>query len=147
MTDPLAPPEPLGTLRPLRSERQRWERRGAAWGEIDLGYDGEGRVVRVGYRWFRRLLLAGGGIEEVTTAELWALGRDGAWRYAIRPGGDGFRAVPHGPLRRLLRAHLNVDIGPGGPERPSPPPARPDDGRVRSAGVVPFPTPYPRQDS
>ena len=110
--DPLALPELFGAIVPVRREHQRWERPDVAWGKIEIGYGAEDRIVRVAYRWHRRLATPDGTPRPVTTAELWARRPDGAWLYLVRPGEEGVRTVPHAPLRALLVRHLNVDIGP-----------------------------------
>ncbi len=110
--DPLALPEPFGAVVPVRQEHQRWERPGVASGEIEIGYAPDDRIVRVAYRWHRRLVAPDGTPRPVTTAELWARRPDGAWLYLVRPGEAGVRTVPHAPLWGLLVRHLNVDIGP-----------------------------------
>jgi hypothetical protein len=46
-------PEPLTGLRPVRRERQRWQRLGRAEGELEIGYDAGDRPVRVEYHWAR----------------------------------------------------------------------------------------------
>jgi hypothetical protein len=104
-------PEPIGGLRPARRERQRWQRLGRAEGELDLGYDAEGRLVRVEYHWLRHLSRANPDLDDVYTAELWARRADGDWLYLVRPGGDAFAPVRHADVRRLFAQHLNLDAG------------------------------------
>ena len=104
-------PEPITGRRPARRERQRWQRLGRAEGELDIGYDAEGRLVRVEYHWARYFSRANPGLEDVYTAEIWIRQPGGDWLYLVLPGADGFRAVPHAEVRRLLAAHLNLDAG------------------------------------
>ena len=104
-------PEPLGALRPVRTERQRWQRLGRAEGELVLGYDPTDRPVRVEYHWVRWLSRAHADMADVYTAELWARRPAGDWLYLLRPERTSFVPVPHARVRPLLAQHLNVDVG------------------------------------
>ena len=104
-------PEPLTGARPVRRERQRWQRLGRAEGELDIGYDRDGRPVRVEYHWARYLSAADPRLEDVYTAELWVRQADGDWLYLVRPGATGFARVAHDRLRPLLVRHLGLDPG------------------------------------
>ncbi len=104
-------PEPLGGLRPVRRERQRWQRLGKAEGELDVGYDAGGRPVRVEYHWARYFSRANPELSDVYTAELWVRRADGDWLYLVRPGAGAFATVWHADVRRLLALHLNLDAG------------------------------------
>lgn len=104
-------PEPLGAVRAVRTERQRWHRLGRAEGELIIGYDATDRPVRVEYHWVRWLSRAHPGMADVYTAELWARRAAGDWLYLLRPERAGFVAVPHSRVRTLLAQHLNVDVG------------------------------------
>ena len=104
-------PEPLGGVRPVRRERQRWQRLGKAEGELDVGYDAGGRPVRVEYHWARYFSRANPDVADVYTAELWARRPDGDWLYLVRPGAAAFATVRHADVRRLMALHLNLDAG------------------------------------
>ncbi|WP_027133631.1 hypothetical protein [Geminicoccus roseus] len=104
-------PEPLGTLRPARTETQRWQRLGMAEGELVLGWSAGQVLVRIEYHWIRWLSRADPGADDVYTAELWARRPAGDWAYLILPGGPRLRLVEHGRLRPLLARQLGVDIG------------------------------------
>lgn len=104
-------PEPITALRPVRSEHQHWQRLDRAAGELAIGYDARDRPVRIEYHWIRYFSRANPDLEDVYTAELWARQRNGSWLYLVQPGDHGFVAVPHDPLRSLLKEHLNIDIG------------------------------------
>lgn len=104
-------PEPITALRPVRFEHQHWQRLERAEGELDIGYDAQGRPVRIEYHWIRYFSRANPELDDVYTAELWARQKDGGWLYLVQPGHHGFVAVPHDPLRTLLKEHLNIDIG------------------------------------
>jgi hypothetical protein len=104
-------PEPIGVLRPTRTEQQRWQRLGRAEGELRVGYDAAGRPVRVEYHWIRWLSRAHPGIADVYTAELWARRPGGDWLYLLRPQRTSFVPVPHARVRALLAQQLNVDVG------------------------------------
>jgi hypothetical protein len=104
-------PEPLTGLRPVRRERQRWQRLGRAEGELDIGYDAEDRPVRVEYHWARYLSAANPALADVYTAELWVRQPDGDWLYLVRPGAQHFARVAHVRLRPLLVRHLGLDPG------------------------------------
>ena len=111
--DRLILPEPLGALRPSRTETQRWQRLGRAEGELVLGWDEENRPVRIEYHWIRRLSLADAAAEDVYTAELWARRTGGDWLYMVLPGEPRLHFVEHTRLRPLLAEQLGVDIGSG----------------------------------
>jgi hypothetical protein len=104
-------PEPLTGLRAVRFEHQRWQRLGRAEGELNVGYDEAGRPVRVEYHWVRYLSRANPALADVYTAELWVRQPDGDWLYLLRPAERGFVRVRHEAVRRLFRAHLNLDAG------------------------------------
>ncbi len=104
-------PEPLTATRPVRVERQLWQRLDRAEGELEIGYDTVGRPVRIEYHWKRYFSRANPSLDDVYTAELWVRDRDGGWLYLVQPGQSGFVPVPHAPLRALLQHHLNIDIG------------------------------------
>lgn len=104
-------PEPLTGLRPVRRERQRWQRLGRAEGELDIGYDAADRPVRVEYHWARYLSVANAELADVYTAELWVRQPDGDWLYLVRPGAKSFARVAHDRLRPLLVQHLGLDPG------------------------------------
>jgi hypothetical protein len=104
-------PEPLTGLRPVRRERQRWQRLGRAEGELDVGYDAADRPVRVEYHWARYLSLANPELADVYTAELWVRQPAGDWLYLIQPGGAGFLRVDHDRVRSLFARHLGLDAG------------------------------------
>jgi hypothetical protein len=104
-------PEPLTGLRPVRRERQRWQRLGRAEGELEVGYDAEDWPVRVEYHWARYLSGADPNLPDVYTAELWVRQPDGDWLYLVRPTGGGFRRVPHARVRELFARHLGLDAG------------------------------------
>lgn len=107
----LALPEPLGAIRPVRSESQRWHRLGRAEGELLVGYDAGDRTVRVEYHWVRWLSRANPALEDVYTAELWARQPLGGWHYLLRPERDSFVTLAHQDVREVLARHLNVDVG------------------------------------
>ena len=104
-------PEPLGAIRPVRRERQSWQRLGRAEGELEIGYDSAGLPVRVEYHWARYLSRADPRLADVYTAELWARRPAGDWLYLLRPGVGGFINVAHDRVRPLLARHLGVDPG------------------------------------
>ncbi len=104
-------PEPLGALRPVRSELQRWHRLGRAEGELSIGYDTADRPVRIEYHWIRWLSLADPALPDVYTAELWARRPQGDWLYIVRPGLDRFALVAHHELAPLLARHLGIELG------------------------------------
>jgi hypothetical protein len=104
-------PEPLGGLRPVRRERQRWQRLGRAEGELDVGYDAEGRPVRVEYHWVRYFSRANPDVADVYTAELWVRRAGGDWLYLVRPGAGAFTTARHADVRQLFAFHLNLDAG------------------------------------
>lgn len=104
-------PEPLAGLRPVRRERQRWQRLGRAEGELDLGYDAEDRTVRVEYHWARYFSRANPALADVYTAELWVRQPEGHWLYLLRPAEAAFRPVPHARVREVFRRHLGLDPG------------------------------------
>jgi hypothetical protein len=104
-------PEPLTGLRPVRRERQRWQRLGRAEGELDVGYDTADRPVRVEYHWARYLSLANPALADVYTAELWVRQPGGDWLYLIRPSGQGFARVDHARVRQLFATQLGLDAG------------------------------------
>ena len=104
-------PEPLSALRPVRFEHQHWQRLERAEGELSIGYDAADRPVRIEYHWKRYFSRANPDLDDVYTAELWVRERSDGWLYLVQPGQLGFAAVPHAPLRALLRQHLNIDIG------------------------------------
>lgn len=109
--DRLQLPEPLTGVRPVRFEHQHWHRLERAEGELEIGYDAADRPVRIEYHWRRWFSRANPALADVYTAELWVRERADGWLYLVQPGGPGFVPVPHGPLRALLREHLNIDIG------------------------------------
>jgi hypothetical protein len=111
LADKVELPEPLGGVRPVRRERQQWQRLGRAEGELDVGYDAAGRPVRVEYHWARYFSRANPAVADVYTAELWARRPGGDWLYLARPGGAGVRTLPHAEVRRLFAIHLNLDAG------------------------------------
>ena len=112
MAERLVLPEPITGCRPVRRERQRWQRLGRAEGELDVGYDAGGRPVRVEYHWLRYLSRANPDLEDVYTAELWVRQPEGDWLYLVQPGSAGFRPVHHADVRRLFALQLNLDAGP-----------------------------------
>ena len=103
-------PEPIGIELPVRFEHQHWQRLDRAEGELDVGYDAAGSVVRVEYHWLRYFSKANPELDDVYTAELWCKRPAGDWLYLVRPGQDQFRLVEHGDLQPLLNQHLNIDI-------------------------------------
>jgi hypothetical protein len=103
-------PEPLGAIRPVRTEHQRWQRHRRAEGELLIGRDAADRAVRVEYHWVRWLSLADPGLADVYTAELWARRPDGDWLYLLRPGRAHALPVSHRRVAPLLRAQLGVDV-------------------------------------
>ena len=109
--DRLAMPEPLTGLRPVRQERQHWQRLGRAEGELDIGYDAGGRPVRVEYHWVRHLSRANPTLQDVYTAELWVRQEDGDWLYLLRPEESRFRRVGHAEVRSLLAKGLGLETG------------------------------------
>ena len=109
--DRLSLPEPLTAVRPVRVERQHWQRLDRAAGELEIGYDDADRPVRIEYHWKRFFSRANAELDDVYTAELWVRNRDGGWLYLVQPGETRFVPVPHAPLRALLQEHLNIDIG------------------------------------
>jgi hypothetical protein len=111
LDDKLVLPEPLTGLRPVRRERQRWQRLGRAEGELEIGYDAAGRPVRVEYHWARYLSLANPALADLYTAELWVRQPPGDWLYLIRPGSRGFERVAHDRVGSLLARHLGLDAG------------------------------------
>lgn len=111
LEDKLLLPEPLTGLKPVRRERQRWQRLGRAEGELDVGYDAEDRPVRIEYHWVRYFSQANPALADVYTAELWVRQPDGGWLYLVRPTRDAFERVAHASLRPLLLQHLNIDVG------------------------------------
>jgi len=96
----------------VRQERQRWQRLGRAEGELDIGYDADGRPVRVEYHWQRYFSCANPDLGDVYTAELWMRQPEGDWLYLVQPGSAGFRPVHHADVRRLFALQLNLDAGP-----------------------------------
>lgn len=104
-------PQPIGVRAVVRSETQRWQRLGRAEGELILGWGEAGFPVRVEYHWIRWLSRADPAAADVYTAELWARRPAGDWLYLVRPGADSFQPVPHDGVRRLLRQHLDVEVG------------------------------------
>ena len=104
-------PEPLGAIRPVRTERQHWHRRGRAEGELSIGFDEADRPVRIEYHWVRWFSRANPALPDVYTAELWARRPDGLWLYIVRPGLDRFATVAHRDLAPLLARHLGIDLG------------------------------------
>lgn len=112
LDDRIVLPEPLTGVRPVRRERQRWQRLGRAEGELDIGYDTADRPVRVEYHWVRLFSRADPGLADVYTAELWVRQPDGDWLYLVRPAEDGFRRVAHRAVRAVLARHLGLDPGP-----------------------------------
>lgn len=104
-------PPPIGVRPVVRTETQRWQRLGRAEGELILGWGETGFPVRVEYHWIRWLSRADPAAADVYTAELWARRPAGDWLYLVRPGADSFRPVPHEGVRRLLRQHLDVEVG------------------------------------
>lgn len=104
-------PEPVGVVRPTRTERQRWHRLGRAEGELIVGYDAADRAVRVEYHWVRWLSRAQPGLSDVYTAELWARRPGGDWLYLLRPERTCFVPVLHARVRAVLAQHLNLDVG------------------------------------
>jgi hypothetical protein len=104
-------PEPLTGVRPVRRERQRWQRLGRAEGELDIGYDQADRPVRVEYHWVRYFSLANPALPDVYTAELWVRQPEGDWLYLVRPTADGFQRVGHDAVRALFARHLGLDAG------------------------------------
>jgi len=111
MSERLSLPEPWSGVRPVRVERQHWQRLDRAEGELEIGYDAADRPVRIEYHWKRYFSRANPELDDVYTAELWVRDRDGGWLYLVQPGQAGFVPVPHAPLRALLQQHLNIDIG------------------------------------
>jgi len=109
-TDRITLSDPITGLRPVRTERQRWERLGRARGELQIGYDACGRPVRVEYHWIRHLSRADPKLDDVYTAELWVRQPDGDWLYIVQPGQDAFIRIPHEPLKELLLQHLDLDL-------------------------------------
>ena len=109
--DRLSMPEPLTGLRPVRQERQRWQRLGRAEGELDIGYDAGGRPVRVEYHWIRHLSRANPALEDIYTAELWVRQADGNWLYLLRPEHTRFARLDHVRVRSLLAKGLGLDVG------------------------------------
>jgi hypothetical protein len=109
--DRIVLPEPLGTIRPARSEVQRWQRLGRAEGELVLGWSAGDALVRVEYHWIRRLRLTNPAAADIYTAELWAKRPAGDWCYMILPGEPRLHVVDEAQLRPLLLRQLGVDIG------------------------------------
>jgi hypothetical protein len=109
--DRIVLPEPLGTIRPERSETQRWQRLGRAEGELVLGWSADGALVRVEYHWIRRLSQANPVLSDVYTAELWARRPAGDWLYMVQPGEPQLHLVDAARLRPLLLRQLGIDIG------------------------------------
>jgi hypothetical protein len=108
----LSLPEPITGRRAIRRERQRWQSLGRAEGELDIGYDADGALVRVEYHWLRHFSQAASGLNDVYTGELWVRQDDGDWLYLVQPtGGGGFEKVGHADVRRLFALHLNLDAG------------------------------------
>jgi hypothetical protein len=112
LDDRMVLPEPFTGIRPVRRERQRWQRLGRAEGELEIGYDAGDRVVRVEYHWVRLFSRANPQVPDVYTAELWVRQRGGDWLYLVRPTGAGFRRVPHAAVRAVFARHLGLDPGP-----------------------------------
>ena len=104
-------PEPLTGIRPVRRERQRWQRLGRAEGELDIGYDADDRPVRIEYHWARYFSRANPNMSDVYTAELWVRQPDGDWLYLVQPGAAAFAQVAHARLRPILVQHLGLDPG------------------------------------
>lgn len=104
-------PEPLNGVRAVRREQQRWHRLNRAAGELDIGYDAEGRPVRIEYHWIRWFSRVNPAMEDVYTAELWVRQGSGDWLYLLRPSQVGFVPARHADVRSLLAKHLNVDVG------------------------------------
>ena len=111
LAEKIALPEPLGGVRPVRREHQRWQRLGRAEGELDIGYDVAGRPVRVEYHWARYLSRANPAVVDVYTAELWVRRPDGDWLYTVQPGQVGLTTLRHADVRPLFALHLNLDAG------------------------------------
>ena len=109
--DRLPMPEPMTGLKPVRQERQRWQRLGRAEGELDIGYDAEGRPVRIEYHWVRQLSRANPVLQDVYTAELWVRQADGDWLYLLRPDQSLFKRVAHAEVRSVLAKGLGLDTG------------------------------------
>ena len=104
-------PEPLTGVRAVRREQQRWHRINRAAGELEIGYDAQGRPVRVEYHWIRWFSRANPAVDDVYTAELWVRQPSGDWLYLQRPSQVGFVAASHAAVRGLLARHLNIDAG------------------------------------
>ena len=107
----LSMPEPLIGLRPVRYQHQRWQRRDRAEGELEIGYDANGRTVRVEYHWVRWFSRANPELSDVYTAELWVRRPDGDWLYLLRPAKTWFVPARHADVRAVLARHLNLDVG------------------------------------
>lgn len=104
-------PEPLTGLRPVRRERQAWQRLGRAEGELEIGWGADERPVRVEYHWKRFLSRANAAIDDVYTAELWVRQPEGDWLYLLRPSESAFKRVAHDRVRTILAGHLGIDAG------------------------------------
>lgn len=111
LDDRIVLPEPLSGLRPVRRERQRWQRLGRAEGELEIGYDAQDRPVRVEYHWVRYFSRANPALPDVYTAELWVRQPEGDWLYLIRPTADAFERVSHADVREIFARHLGLDAG------------------------------------
>jgi hypothetical protein len=77
----------------------------------DMGYDRQGRPVRVEYHWVRYFSAADPKLADVYTAEFWVRQADGDWLYLVRPGEEGFARVAHERLRPMLVRQLGLDPG------------------------------------
>ena len=110
-TERLVLPEPMGALRPVRTETQRWQRISRAEGELTLGWDAADKPVRIEYHWIRRISESDPSAADIYTAELFAKRPTGDWSYMLLPGKPVLHTVEHDQLRPLLLKHLGVDIG------------------------------------
>ncbi|MEL6348583.1 MAG: hypothetical protein AAFV53_36100 [Myxococcota bacterium] len=109
-TDRVTFPDLEEALAVVRSESQRWERKGFAEGELILGYGIFDDIVRVEFHWWRFFSRSHRDVNDVYTGELWAKRPAGDWLYLMPQKGEQKHVVPHDALAALLEKQLDVHI-------------------------------------